>query len=166
MKRAVSVVLIVAMLSVNLMTAGCDNKGDATGPAIFIATALILGLTVGGWFQHDNPEPFPPIKYDMLPRFGEGKFVGSILSPSERDWFRTEMLGPGDTITIWSKSDIGIRAVLVNEFGKYYPSDNHGPGSNFKIKVRAEEMTSYYLEVFGQPDGGIGPYMIYWEYGY
>jgi hypothetical protein len=166
MKRAISAVLIISMLSLNLMTAGCDRKGDPAGPAVFIATVLILGLTVGGWFQHDKPEPFPPIKYDMLPRFGEGEFGGSILSPGERDWYRTEMMRPGDTITIWSKSDIGIRAVLVDEFGKCYPSDNHGPGSDFKIKVRAEEITSYYLEVFGQSDRGIGPYTLYWQYGY
>jgi hypothetical protein len=166
MKRTLSALLIVAMLGANLMVTGCETKGDPIGPAVFIATALILGLTVGGWFQHDNPEPFPPNIYDMLPRFGEGKFNGSILSPGERDWYRTELMRPGDTITIWSKSDIGIRAVLVDEFGKYYPSDNHGPGSDFKIKVRAEEITSYYLEVFGQPDGGTGPYTLHWEYSY
>ena len=167
MKRTLtSAALIIALLSVTL-TPSCDKKDDPTGPAIFIGTALLLGLTVGGWFQHDRPETFPPLKYDVLRRgYGEGKFDASILSPSDRDWYRTEMMRDGDTITIWSESEIGVRAVLVDENGKYYPSDNYAPGSNFKIKAKAQDWTSYYLMVSGIQENAIGPYELHWEYGY
>jgi hypothetical protein len=166
MKRSITVVVLIIALMAATFTTGCDQKGDPTGPVIFIAAVLILGLTVGGWFQDDHEESFPPDKYDRLPWYGDGRFEGSILSDWDKDWYRTELMRPGDRITIWSESEMGVRATLVDEHGKYVASDNYAPGSNFKIEIRATETMSYYLLVEGVTKEAQGPYTLYWQYGY
>lgn len=164
-KTLISILLIIALLSATTIT-GCEKNGDPTAPVIFIAAAIILGLTVGGWFQDDNDDPFPPEKYDMLDWYGEGRFEGSIISDWDKDWYRTERMRAGDRITIWAESPMGVRATLVDEYGKYVSSDNYSPGSNFRIEIRATETMSYYLVVEGVSKEVQGPYTLYWQYSY
>jgi len=165
MKRTLTVLfLIVALLTVSLVPS-CEKDGDPTGPALFLATVLILGITVGGWFDdNDDKDDFPPAKYDIMSRHGEGKFVGSILSPNDRDWFRTEMMREGERLTVWSESQIGVRAVLFDEYGDYYSSTNYSPGTNFRFEIKAKEWMSYYLMVTGHDSDRTGPYTLYWKY--
>jgi hypothetical protein len=101
-----------------------------------------------------------------MPYYGDQHFNGSILSEWDKDWYRTEVLRPGERIRIWADSDIGVRASLVDERGRYISSDNWAPGSNFNIEVEATETTSYYLQVYAVNEGDQGPYTIYWKYTY
>ncbi len=165
MKRITISILIILLLLSAMMTTSCDRK-DPTGPAIFLGAVIILGITVGGWFDDDYDEStFPPEKYDVMSRYNqECKLDGSIVSDWDYDWYRTEMMHPGERITIWSESWIGVRAVMVDEYGRYYPTDNYGPGSNFKLEIKANEYTSYWLMVYGHEPLEKGSYEIHWRY--
>jgi hypothetical protein len=164
MRRTITVIaLIVSMLTVSTVPSCTGKDGDPTGPAIFIATVLLLGITVGGWFDKDNDDPFPPNKYDVLPRYGNGQLEASILTQLEEDWYRTEYMYQGEVFEVWAESPMGIRAVLVDENGRYYNSDN-APGTDFHFKIRAEQNTSYYIQVFTHDREVTGPYDLYWKY--
>ncbi len=168
MKRILTAAfLIVALMTVTTVPSCTTRKGsDPTGPALFLATVLILGLTVGGWLDTDEDESaFPPQKYDMLPRFGEHEFGDSILEGDQINWYRTDMLREGDRFRVWSESDMGLRAVLFDDYGDHFCSTNP-PGTDFHVEVEAREWTSFYLMVTGHENGGRGPYRLYWEYSY
>lgn len=167
MKRILTtIILIIALLTVTTVPA-CEKKGDPTAPALFLATVLILGITVGGWFDSDDDDAgFPPDKYDFLPRYGDDNFAGSIISGGERDWYRTDMMRDGERFIVWSESDIGLRAVLFDEYGNYYSSTNTAPGSDFKIEIESREWMSYFLMVTSHSDGAFGPYELHWRYSH
>ncbi|MCX6647653.1 MAG: hypothetical protein NTY09_15020 [bacterium] len=166
MKRTLTVVILIIALSTQPFMTGCSqNGGDPTGPAIFVAAVLIAGIAFGGWFHHDHNDLFPPLKYDMLTGWDSGFVSGSILGPGVYDWYRTETLRPGDRIKIWSESEIGVRANLIDEAGRTYPTTNTEIGSNFVLEVQATNTGSFYLQVFGHPDSTAqGPYKVYYQY--
>lgn len=167
MKRTLTAIAIIVTLLTVTTVPSCEKKGDPTGPALFIATVLILGITVGGWFEEaTNDQDFPPDKYDILPRYGENVFVGSILSGGENDWYRTDMLREGERFTIWSESNIGLRAVIIDEYGDYYSSTNYAPGSDFHMEIEARDWMSYFVLVTAHDEHASGPYELHWRYGY
>ena len=101
----------------------------------------------------------------MLTGWDSGYISGSILSPNESDWYRTELLRSGERIKIWSESDIGVWANLIDEEGRYYRTDNTIPGSNFVLEVEATESTTFYLQVRGHANSHEqGPYRLYYQY--
>jgi hypothetical protein len=167
MKKALLPLLLIFSLCLSPMNISCTAKGDPTGPAIFIAAVILLGATVGDWFSndHNNNDSFPPKKYDMLGRFNSMEFNGSVLSPSDRDWYRTEPLHPGEIFTVWSQSNTGMRAVLIDEYGRSYPANNYQNGSDFKIQIQSQEYMSYYLMVYNHDGVSTANYTLHWEYG-
>ena len=165
MKRTLTVVILILALSTQPMMSGCTKDGDPTGPAIFAATVLILGIAFGGWFHHEHDDIFPPLKYDELTGWDTGFITGTILGPDENDWYRTEVLRPGDRIKIWSTGEVGVRANLIDEAGQYYPTTNTEHGSNFLLEVQAQNVGTFYLQVFGHPGSHAqGQYQIHYQY--
>ena len=164
-RRIIGIFLVLALM-MPVTGTSCTKDGDPTGPLIMAAAILIMGITFSGWFQDDDPvDPFPPLKYDVLTGWDSGYISGSILSPSESDWYRTELLRSGERIKIWSESDIGVRAKLIDEEGRYYSTDNTTPGSNFVLEVEATGRTSFYLQVKGHTGSHEqGPYRLYYQY--
>jgi hypothetical protein len=166
MKRVITILfLIVALTTQPILSTGCTKDGDPTGPAIFVAAVLIMGIAFGGWFHHEHDDMFPPLKYDVLTGWDSGCVTGTILGPDNYNWYRTEMLRPGDRIKIWSESEIGIRANLIDDFGNYYPTTNTEPGTDFILEIQPQVSTTYYLQVFGHPGSHAqGQYKIYYQY--
>lgn len=166
MKRTFIVILLIFTLTTQVPITGCTKDGDPTGPLIMAAAILIMGITFSGWFQHDDPaDPFPPLKYDVLTGWDSGYISGSILSSNDTDWYRTELLRSGERIKIWSESDIGVRAKLIDEEGRYYSTENTTPGSNFVLEVEATGHTTFYLQVKGHTGSHEqGPYRLYYQY--
>jgi len=164
MKRTLTAALLVMSIFLVTSVPSCDSKNDPTGPAIFLGAVILLGLTVGGWFDDDyDLNEFPPDKYDVLSFYGDNYWEQSILSDWDKDWYRTEVLRPGEGIEIWSDSPMGVRGVLVDENGRYYPSDNP-PGTDFHLEIEAPTTMSYYLMVEGHYRDDQGPYTLYWHY--
>ena len=165
MKRTLIVVILILALFTQLFTTGCTQKGDPTGPAIFVAAVLLTGIIFGGWFHHEHDDTFPPLKYDVLTGWDSGYAPGTILSPDEFDWYRTETMRPGDRIKIWSESEIGVRANLIDDYGQYYPTTNTEPGTDFVLEIQAQTTGTFWLQVYGHPDSTAqGQYRIYYQY--
>lgn len=164
MRRIFLTVLLITALLFSATVPSCDNKDD-TSLAVFLGAVLILGVTMGGWFQNDwdDGPAYPPDKYDIMPIYGPNNISGSIISDRDFDWYRTDLMRKGDRIEIWSESDIGVRASLVDEDGRYYPTDN-APGTDFHLEIQAPKTTTYYLMVYGFEPYVQGEYKIWWKY--
>ncbi|HEX9746298.1 MAG TPA: hypothetical protein VGB30_12805 [bacterium] len=167
LNRILSAFLVLTLFTTLTLTSCTNKKGDPTGPLILIGAFILWGLTEGGWFSDDyDEEDFPPDHYLLLSSVHpEMSLDGTLVSEKDRDWYRTEFLHPGERIRIWSESYVGLRAVLIDENGRYFPSDNYQPGSDFSFEIEADKPISYYVMTMKHenvPD--YVQYEIHWKY--
>jgi len=134
-----------------------------------LVSGAIEGHEPGVFLQGIYEGNFPPNTYDVLTRDScEVETENFLSSADDIDWYRTQELHPGDILRVRSECNVGLKAVVVDESGRIFISNNEAqPGSNFNLEIKSDCDTRLFIMVKGSVDKKLkepADYKIVWAY--